>query len=141
MANSSADKRGLKRICPNCGTRYYDFNNRPIICPSCQTQFAADVAKQRGRRIKEDDNAKTATTNDRASINAENEENDNISLDDLEKEQSSADLDDDDLDNEAADLDLDDLEKSLDDIDDVDDDDLDDDLSDDLDIRIEKDDE
>ena len=26
---------GTKRACPNCGTRYYDLNHDPIICPKC----------------------------------------------------------------------------------------------------------
>ena len=30
---------GLKRICPNCGTRYYDFRKSPPICPACGTQY------------------------------------------------------------------------------------------------------
>ena len=34
---------GVKRICSACGTKYYDFNNSPIICPSCKTEFDPDV--------------------------------------------------------------------------------------------------
>ena len=34
---------GVKRICSSCGTKYYDFNNSPIICPSCNMQFDPDV--------------------------------------------------------------------------------------------------
>ena len=30
---------GTKRICPSCGTRYYDLNHDPIVCPQCQTAF------------------------------------------------------------------------------------------------------
>ncbi len=30
---------GLKRICPNCGTRYYDFNKEPATCPACGTAY------------------------------------------------------------------------------------------------------
>ena len=30
---------GLKRICPNCGTRYYDFRKDPPTCPSCGTVY------------------------------------------------------------------------------------------------------
>ena len=36
MANP---KWGTKRICQNCGTKFYDLKKTPIICPSCQTQF------------------------------------------------------------------------------------------------------
>ncbi len=30
---------GTKRICPSCGTRYYDLMRRPVICPKCATPF------------------------------------------------------------------------------------------------------
>ncbi|SHO66079.1 TIGR02300 family protein [Pseudoxanthobacter soli DSM 19599] len=30
---------GTKRHCPNCGTRYYDLNRTPILCPKCGTVF------------------------------------------------------------------------------------------------------
>ncbi len=42
---------GLKRICTNCGLRFYDLNKRPIICPACETEFTGDVKlkTRRGR--------------------------------------------------------------------------------------------
>ena len=30
---------GAKRICPSCGTRYYDLLRKPVICPKCATPF------------------------------------------------------------------------------------------------------
>jgi uncharacterized protein (TIGR02300 family) len=30
---------GTKRICPTCGTRYYDLLRKPVICPKCSTPF------------------------------------------------------------------------------------------------------
>jgi uncharacterized protein (TIGR02300 family) len=30
---------GTKRICPSCGTRYYDLMRDPIVCPKCSTPF------------------------------------------------------------------------------------------------------
>ena len=30
---------GTKRICPSCGTRYYDLTRRPVVCPRCSTPF------------------------------------------------------------------------------------------------------
>ena len=30
---------GIKRICPNCGTRYYDFRKEPPTCPACATVY------------------------------------------------------------------------------------------------------
>jgi len=33
---------GTKRICPNCGTRYYDMRRDPITCPKCGAPFDAE---------------------------------------------------------------------------------------------------
>ncbi len=30
---------GVKRLCPSCGTKYYDLNRSPILCPKCGTTF------------------------------------------------------------------------------------------------------
>jgi uncharacterized protein (TIGR02300 family) len=30
---------GTKRVCPSCGTKYYDLNRDPIVCPNCGTVF------------------------------------------------------------------------------------------------------
>jgi len=30
---------GTKRLCPNCGTRYYDMHHDPILCPRCGAAF------------------------------------------------------------------------------------------------------
>ena len=30
---------GMKRICPTCGTRYYDLLRKPVLCPRCNTPF------------------------------------------------------------------------------------------------------
>ena len=40
---------GTKRICPNCGARYYDLNHNPIICPRCGTRFEVAAAPARSR--------------------------------------------------------------------------------------------
>jgi uncharacterized protein (TIGR02300 family) len=34
---------GLKRICPSCGTRYYDMRHDPIVCPKCGATFDAEA--------------------------------------------------------------------------------------------------
>ena len=28
---------GTKRLCANCGTKFYDLSKDPIVCPKCQT--------------------------------------------------------------------------------------------------------
>ena len=32
---------GAKRQCQNCGTKFFDLNRDPIICPKCGTVFQA----------------------------------------------------------------------------------------------------
>lgn len=42
---------GLKRLCPSCGTRYYDMKKKPPVCPNCDTVFDPEnlVRSRRGR--------------------------------------------------------------------------------------------
>ena len=42
---------GLKRICPSCGTRYYDMKKNPPVCPNCSTAFDPEnlMRARRGR--------------------------------------------------------------------------------------------
>jgi uncharacterized protein (TIGR02300 family) len=42
---------GTKRICPNCGTRYYDLMRDPVVCPKCSTPFDPE-AFLRARRTR-----------------------------------------------------------------------------------------
>jgi uncharacterized protein (TIGR02300 family) len=38
---------GTKRVCPNCGTKYYDLNRDPIVCPKCGTVFEVVATRTR----------------------------------------------------------------------------------------------
>jgi uncharacterized protein (TIGR02300 family) len=40
---------GTKRLCANCGARFYDLNHAPATCPKCGTVFEAVVVTARGR--------------------------------------------------------------------------------------------
>ena len=44
---------GIKRVCPSCSIKYYDFNKSPIICPKCQFEFDPDLLlkSRKGRSI------------------------------------------------------------------------------------------
>ena len=46
---------GLKRICTGCGSRFYDLEKRPIICPSCEVEFTGEIKTKarRGSKIAE----------------------------------------------------------------------------------------
>jgi uncharacterized protein (TIGR02300 family) len=41
----------MKRICPSCGTRYYDFQKNPPTCPVCSTAYDPEalLKSRRGR--------------------------------------------------------------------------------------------
>ena len=48
---------GIKRICPNCGMKYYDFKKNPPKCPSCKTIFDVEamVKSRKSKTIHEQD--------------------------------------------------------------------------------------
>ena len=33
---------GVKRVCPNCSTRFYDLQKNPMTCPSCDHEFTLE---------------------------------------------------------------------------------------------------
>jgi uncharacterized protein (TIGR02300 family) len=35
--------RGTKRVCQNCGSKFYDLNRSPATCPMCQSVFQQDT--------------------------------------------------------------------------------------------------
>lgn len=41
--------RGTKRQCSNCGTKFYDLNRDPVLCPNCGTVFVIAAARPNGR--------------------------------------------------------------------------------------------
>src|ERR671923_2967047 len=38
---------GLKRICGNCGAKFYDLARDPIVCPKCGTTYVPTAASAR----------------------------------------------------------------------------------------------
>ena len=60
---------GIKRVCPSCSIKYYDFNKNPIICPKCEFEFDPDLLlkSRKGRSIA------TKTEDNTISNNVENE--------------------------------------------------------------------
>ena len=44
---------GIKRVCPSCSIKYYDFNKDPIKCPKCEFEFDPDLLlkSRKGRSI------------------------------------------------------------------------------------------
>ena len=33
---------GVKRVCPNCQTRFYDLQKDPLTCPACDHEFSLE---------------------------------------------------------------------------------------------------
>jgi uncharacterized protein (TIGR02300 family) len=40
---------GMKRICPSCGTRYYDMHRDPVTCPKCGAAFDTEATAKTRR--------------------------------------------------------------------------------------------
>ncbi len=34
---------GTKRMCLNCGVRFYDLDKKPVTCPSCESSFEPEA--------------------------------------------------------------------------------------------------
>lgn len=124
MASAAADKKGFKRICAGCSTRFYDFNKRPVVCPHCKAEFKIDskAKARRGRVV-----AAAAAANDEAfkrgdeeaateQVEAEAGAEDVVSLDEAAELEAAGDADEEDMD--IADLDgLDGMDDDIDEVD------------------------
>jgi uncharacterized protein (TIGR02300 family) len=40
---------GTKRLCGNCGAKFYDLSKDPIVCPKCQTVLTIAAPSTRSR--------------------------------------------------------------------------------------------
>ena len=40
---------GTKRLCANCGAKFYDLSKTPIVCPKCDTTMEIVAATTRAR--------------------------------------------------------------------------------------------
>ena len=79
---------GKKRTCQVCGTKYYDLNKSPMICPSCGAEFDPNVLlkNKKGKSL----STKVTTGND-------NELTEDISnIDDIEVDADNEVVSDDD---------------------------------------------
>lgn len=114
---TAVEEKGLKRICPSCGTRYYDFNRRPVVCPSCETEFSAEL-KVKTRRSRP-----AAAEEEKPGVDEDSEAGteDTVSLDEVEEMEEGEDSEDE----VEGDLDIDD---TLDIDEDMDDEDMDEDV-------------
>jgi uncharacterized protein (TIGR02300 family) len=67
---------GSKRICPSCGTRYYDLLRKPVICPKCATPFdpEAFLKSRRARPVAPVEKELEPVGGDELDTDSENEE-------------------------------------------------------------------
>jgi uncharacterized protein (TIGR02300 family) len=127
LATATADKKGMKRICPGCSTRYYDFNKRPVICPNCKMEFTAEIKTKVRRRSAANDIEESQVSENTAAEKGNTEEDEDeilegdeavVSLDEVD------DGDDDDVEDDAIEIEEDEnLEDDDEDFDDDEDDD------------------
>ena len=40
---------GTKRLCGNCGAKFYDLSKTPIVCPKCESVFVVAPVSSRSR--------------------------------------------------------------------------------------------
>jgi uncharacterized protein (TIGR02300 family) len=43
--SNAAVSLGTKRTCPQCGTKFYDFNKDVLVCPKCEAKVDPDSTK------------------------------------------------------------------------------------------------
>lgn len=136
---ASVDKRGFKRVCVECGARFYDLNKRPIICPVCSAEFSVEekikpkppAVEKKAEPKKDDGQVSEETVAEKTEDELEEDEDgvDIVSLDDLETTEAPSEDDDATVNIDLDDDDLDDLDVDLDEAPD---------LGDDLDENLEK---
>ena len=51
---------GTKRLCQNCGAKFFDLNTDPIVCPKCGTIFQGAARAQRAAPKDEEDEEEAA---------------------------------------------------------------------------------
>jgi len=110
---------GIKRICPGCGTRYYDFHKDPPLCPACNTVFDPEaLLRSRRTRVVPTEDLKPAPVktvkeapvdeSDDTDLEVEiEEESDTVSVEELqeqEEEEEAAEEDEDVLLEDASEL-------------------------------------
>ncbi len=118
---------GIKRACPSCGIKYYDFNKNPIICPKCEFEFDPDLLlKSRKGRSVVSKTEEVEVSKDSTKEKETFEEDINLIQDDNEilEIDNESEIENDDIDNkidENVNNDNDDLEIIDDDLDEKDD--------------------
>ena len=97
---------GIKRVCPSCNIKYYDFNKNPIICPKCEFEFDPDLLlkSRKGRSI-----ASKTEDNEVSSDNKKEEKTLEEDINSIENDQEILEIDDEaDIQTNAIDVNIED---------------------------------
>jgi uncharacterized protein (TIGR02300 family) len=100
---------GTKRLCGNCGAKFYDLSKTPIVCPKCETVFVVAPVSSRARP---DTAARSAAAADPDIVTPETADAEFVSLEEADAETSGGK----DAETEADDIEID---PALDDADDA----------------------
>lgn len=98
--------RGTKRVCQNCGAKFYDLNRDEIVCPMCDTVFQHEDSAVRatlsGNAAEDDDDDLiVAAPSNVEMVSLEEADGDDADIpdlegDDIELDDNDADLGDND---------------------------------------------
>ena len=78
-------ERGIKRICQECGTLYYDLEKNPIVCPKCGAEFDPEaILKSRRTRPLVPENQEKQKAEDEETDNSEDLDEVETTIDDDE---------------------------------------------------------
>ena len=78
--------RGTKRQCLHCGTKFYDLNRDPILCPSCGKVFLLTEARPTRTFDKEEEEVEEVEVEKEEAVEAEAPEI--VSLEDADAEEA-----------------------------------------------------
>ena len=56
------DEWGVKRVCQECQTRFYDLRNDPMTCPACGAEMSVDALTSDKPRVEKTAAAAAAAT-------------------------------------------------------------------------------
>lgn len=93
------DEWGVKRVCPTCGSRFYDLRSDPLTCPECGATFSLEsltAAKPKAPR-QEKPKVEPADVEDMPDIETGDDviaDDDELSSDILEDDEDNVDIDD-----------------------------------------------
>lgn len=91
---------GVKRLCPNCATRFYDLTNDPATCPACESTFSLQALSL--KRVKAERNVAPEPVKKAAPVAEEDDEDDVVLDDDDDSDAPDITVGDDVLDDDDA---------------------------------------